>query len=225
MSEALRLQGPSRMAEAPGSRTQPPRKRGERPILKTGRATGPRSLPKPSYRIAVTTLRGRTRPTSRFRAGRRRRPSAGATRAPDRPDVARRACKPGTSVVHLTQVGRVERAARQHDDRRTLRLVNVVWLERAFGWCSREDNDGVGPLQGDRRRTRSDRQTAGVPEGRPARQGRTHVCGCEPAGRLADGNWTAFRREKVSRPPGAVGFSFRRAELLQLSAPWPIPPA
>ena len=33
------------MAEAPGSRTQPPRVGGERPILKTGRATGPRSLP------------------------------------------------------------------------------------------------------------------------------------------------------------------------------------
>ena len=33
------------MAEAPGSRTQPPRVSGERPILKTGRATGPRSLP------------------------------------------------------------------------------------------------------------------------------------------------------------------------------------
>ena len=33
------------MAEAPGSRTQPPRVSGERPILKTGRATGPHSLP------------------------------------------------------------------------------------------------------------------------------------------------------------------------------------
>ena len=33
------------LAEAPGSRTQPPRVSGERPILKTGRATGPRSLP------------------------------------------------------------------------------------------------------------------------------------------------------------------------------------
>ncbi len=33
------------LAEAPGSRTQPPRASGERPILKTGRATGPRSLP------------------------------------------------------------------------------------------------------------------------------------------------------------------------------------
>ena len=37
------------MAEAPGSRTQPPRVSRERPILKTGRATGPRSLPAPSY--------------------------------------------------------------------------------------------------------------------------------------------------------------------------------
>src|SRR5258708_9476030 len=37
----------SRMAEAPGSRTQPPRVSGERPILKTGRAAGPRSLPEP----------------------------------------------------------------------------------------------------------------------------------------------------------------------------------
>ena len=35
------------MAEAPGSRTQPPRVSGERPILKTGRAAGPRSLPGP----------------------------------------------------------------------------------------------------------------------------------------------------------------------------------
>ena len=33
------------MAEAPGSRTQPPRASGGRPVLKTGRATGPRSLP------------------------------------------------------------------------------------------------------------------------------------------------------------------------------------
>ena len=33
------------MAEAPGSRTQPPRVSGGRPVLKTGRATGPRSLP------------------------------------------------------------------------------------------------------------------------------------------------------------------------------------
>jgi len=33
------------MAEAPGSRTQPPRVGGGRPVLKTGRATGPRSLP------------------------------------------------------------------------------------------------------------------------------------------------------------------------------------
>ena len=33
------------VAEAPGSRTQPPRVSGGRPILKTGRATGPRSLP------------------------------------------------------------------------------------------------------------------------------------------------------------------------------------
>ena len=36
------------LAEAPGSRTQPPRINGERPILKTGRATGPRSLPQPA---------------------------------------------------------------------------------------------------------------------------------------------------------------------------------
>ena len=36
------------LAEAPGSRTQPPRVSGERPILKTGRATGPRSLPERS---------------------------------------------------------------------------------------------------------------------------------------------------------------------------------
>ena len=36
------------LAEAPGSRTQPPRAGGERPILKTGRATGPRSLPETS---------------------------------------------------------------------------------------------------------------------------------------------------------------------------------
>ena len=34
------------LAEAPGSRTQPPRVGGGRPILKTGRATGPRSLPR-----------------------------------------------------------------------------------------------------------------------------------------------------------------------------------
>ena len=33
------------LAEAPGSRTQPPRASGERPVLKTGRATGPHSLP------------------------------------------------------------------------------------------------------------------------------------------------------------------------------------
>ena len=33
------------MAEASGSRTQPPRVSGKRPILKTGRATGPHSLP------------------------------------------------------------------------------------------------------------------------------------------------------------------------------------
>jgi len=33
------------MAEASGSRTQPPRVGGERPVLKTGRATGPHSLP------------------------------------------------------------------------------------------------------------------------------------------------------------------------------------
>src|SRR5919198_2142513 len=33
------------MAEAPRSRTEPPRMNGEQPILKTGRATGPRSLP------------------------------------------------------------------------------------------------------------------------------------------------------------------------------------
>src|SRR5919198_524168 len=33
------------MAEAPRSRTEPPRVSGEQPILKTGRATGPRSLP------------------------------------------------------------------------------------------------------------------------------------------------------------------------------------
>ena len=38
------------MAEAPGSRTQPPRAGGERPILKTGRATGPRSLPDRAWR-------------------------------------------------------------------------------------------------------------------------------------------------------------------------------
>ena len=38
------------MAEAPGSRTQPPRVGGERPILKTGRATGPHSLPSLHYR-------------------------------------------------------------------------------------------------------------------------------------------------------------------------------
>ena len=37
------------MAEAPGSRTQPPRFGGERPVLKTGRATGPRSLPRIHY--------------------------------------------------------------------------------------------------------------------------------------------------------------------------------
>ena len=36
----------ARVAEAPGSRTQPPRVSGERPILKTGRATGPHSLPR-----------------------------------------------------------------------------------------------------------------------------------------------------------------------------------
>src|SRR6267378_3297372 len=35
-----------RMAEAPRSRTEPPRINGEQPILKTGRATGPRSLPR-----------------------------------------------------------------------------------------------------------------------------------------------------------------------------------
>src|SRR5512139_3100885 len=33
------------MAEAPESRTQPSRSRGKQPVLKTGRATGPRSLP------------------------------------------------------------------------------------------------------------------------------------------------------------------------------------
>jgi hypothetical protein len=39
------------MAEAPGSRTQPPRVGGERPVLKTGRATGPRSLPGPTLSL------------------------------------------------------------------------------------------------------------------------------------------------------------------------------
>src|SRR5206468_9895743 len=34
-----------KLAEAPRSRTEPPRVSGEQPILKTGRATGPRSLP------------------------------------------------------------------------------------------------------------------------------------------------------------------------------------
>ena len=43
-SETLYKLG-KKLAEAPGSRTQPPRVGGERPILKTGRATGPRSLP------------------------------------------------------------------------------------------------------------------------------------------------------------------------------------
>src|SRR4029077_1788120 len=38
-----------RLAEAPGSRTQPPRANGGRPILKTGRAAGPRSLPGKLY--------------------------------------------------------------------------------------------------------------------------------------------------------------------------------
>ena len=56
-----------RLAEAPGSRTQPPRVSGERPILKTGRATGPRSLPR---RISIVDggLRGvglRAAPRSR----------------------------------------------------------------------------------------------------------------------------------------------------------------
>ena len=37
------------VAEAPGGRTQPPRSRGERPVLKTVRATGLRSLPAPAY--------------------------------------------------------------------------------------------------------------------------------------------------------------------------------
>ena len=41
----------ARLAEAPGSRTQPPRVGGGRPILKTGRATGPRSLPQPASRL------------------------------------------------------------------------------------------------------------------------------------------------------------------------------
>src|ERR1700730_4848213 len=39
------------MAEAPGSRTQPPRVSRERPILKTGRTTGPRSLPDRTVRL------------------------------------------------------------------------------------------------------------------------------------------------------------------------------
>ena len=49
------------MAEAPGSRTQPPRVGGERPILKTGRATGPRSLPGPTLSLKY---RGQTGPQS-----------------------------------------------------------------------------------------------------------------------------------------------------------------
>src|SRR5207302_10200916 len=46
----LRVNHERRLAEAPGSRTQPPRIRRGRPILKTGRATGPRSLPIRLYR-------------------------------------------------------------------------------------------------------------------------------------------------------------------------------
>src|SRR3954453_1418821 len=60
------------MAEAPGSRTQPPRVNGERPILKTGRATGPRSLPWTTVlRIAASrrTLRVRVRDDAQDLAG------------------------------------------------------------------------------------------------------------------------------------------------------------
>src|SRR5881275_614970 len=39
-----------RLAEAPRSRTEPPRVSREQPILKTGRATGPRSLPRSHYK-------------------------------------------------------------------------------------------------------------------------------------------------------------------------------
>jgi hypothetical protein len=42
------------LAEAPGSRTQPPRVSRERPILKTGRTTGPHSLP---YGLEISEFR------------------------------------------------------------------------------------------------------------------------------------------------------------------------
>jgi len=53
------------LAEAPGSRTQPPRSRGERPVLKTGRATGPRSLPRHLFR--VSSWMSRTASMNRWR--------------------------------------------------------------------------------------------------------------------------------------------------------------
>src|SRR5207249_6102877 len=43
--DEARPKGERSLAEAPRSRTEPPRVSGEQPILKTGRATGPRSLP------------------------------------------------------------------------------------------------------------------------------------------------------------------------------------
>ncbi len=62
------------MAEAPGSRTQPPRVGGERPVLKTGRATGPRSLPCGTHhRMGLlfprSTRVGRGALASRFQLG------------------------------------------------------------------------------------------------------------------------------------------------------------
>ena len=53
----------SNLAEAPGSRTQPPRASGERPVLKTGRATGPHSLPCET-RVGVRRTSGAAHPAS-----------------------------------------------------------------------------------------------------------------------------------------------------------------
>ena len=62
------------MAEAPGSRTQPPRGGGERPVLKTGRATGPRSLPcgthhRMALQLSAPTRAGARRPGEPFLVG------------------------------------------------------------------------------------------------------------------------------------------------------------
>ena len=96
------------MAEAPGSRTQPPRVGGGRPVLKTGRATGPRSLPgqRDHHRTRdrhLPVTAGRKARSAVERAGEESEP--GVREQPDRDDASLercecRRCRSGPRMAH-----------------------------------------------------------------------------------------------------------------------------